>query len=345
VRWVLVGGLALGPVVVIVDRLHAAGGFLLFVLAAAALVPLAWLIGEATEEAARRTGAGIGGFLNASFGNAPELIVSLAALAHGLPSVVLASLTGSIASNLLLVLGLAVLVRAPRRIDRTSAAVSLGTVGVAVLVLLVPATVAYDDTVGPHSLAELSVAAAVALLLARVVVNRRMLQRQRQQQARADPAPAGTWPLRVAVLVLAAATVMTAFVTEILVGTLESFAAAAHLSEFFVAAVIVAIVGNAAEHGSAVLVAVRGDTKLATEIALASSAQVAAFLIPVVAVLSWTIEPLSLSFRPIELAAIGGAAVAAAIVLAPQRATRTGGAALVAGYLSVVVSFYVAGNP
>jgi Ca2+:H+ antiporter len=313
-----------------------------FLLAAAALIPLAWLIGEATQHAARRTGAGIGGFLNASFGNAPELIVALVALAHGLPEVVRASLTGSIVSNLLLVLGLAVVIRAPGTIDRTSALVSLATIGFAVLVLLVPATAALDGS-RERTVAELSVPAALALLAVRVLVNTRMLRRQRRLQAFAAPVAEDTWSLRVALLTLGAATVATAIVTEILVGSLEAFAADAHLSEFFVAAVIVAIAGNATEHASAVLVAARGNTTLATEIALASSAQVAAFLIPVVALLSWTIDPLALSFRPIELAAIGGAAVAAAVVLAPRRATRAGGALLVAGYLGVAVAFFVAG--
>jgi Ca2+:H+ antiporter len=105
------------------------------------------------------------------------------------------------------------------------------------------------------------------------------------------------WDLRTALLVLGLATVVTAMIAEILVGSIEVFADKAHLSEFFVAAVIVAIVGNAAEHGGAVVVAYRGQIKLAAEIALASSAQVAVFLIPAVALLSWLINPLALSFR------------------------------------------------
>ena len=111
---------------------------------------------------------------------------------------------------------------------------------------------------------------------------------------------------------LGAATVVTAFVAEILVGTLQAFAEDFGLSDFFVAAVIVAIVGNAAEHGGAVVVAYKGNLKLAAEIALASSAQVAVFLIPAVALISWLIEPLALSFRQIELLAMGGSVVFAA---------------------------------
>ena len=114
---------------------------------------------------------------------------------------------------------------------------------------------------------------------------------------------------------LAVATVATAFVAEILVGSLEVFAEKAGLSEFFVAAVIVAIVGNAAEHGGAVIVAYRGKIALAGEIALASAAQVAVFLIPAVALLSWLIDPLSLSFRPVEIAALASSVVFTTIVL------------------------------
>src|SRR5207247_8950613 len=115
-----------------------------------------------------------------------------------------------------------------------------------------------------------------------------------------QPSDMIAWTLTTSLLVLGGATVVTALVAEILVGSLEAFAARAHLSDFFVAAVIVAIVGNAAEHGGAVVVAYRGRIKLAAEIALASSAQVAVFLIPAVALLAWAIEPLALAFRPIH---------------------------------------------
>jgi Ca2+:H+ antiporter len=128
VRRVLVALLALGPVAVVLDRLGAAGKLTLFPLAALALIPLAWLIGEATEQAANYTGAAIGGFLNASFGNAPELIIALVALSDGLTDVVRASLTGSVVGNLLLVLGFVLLVGERGMVDRTSGFVSLATV-------------------------------------------------------------------------------------------------------------------------------------------------------------------------------------------------------------------------
>jgi Ca2+:H+ antiporter len=170
------------------------------------------------------------------------------------------------------------------------------------------------------------------------------VRRQRRIQAAADPVEIEGWSLELAVGVLALATLITAFVTETLVGSIDAFADAANLSEFFVAAVIVAIVGNATEHGSAVLLAARGQLRLAAEISLASSAQVAGLLIPAVAILSWAIHPLALSFRPAEMIGIAGAAVAAGLVLAPKRTSRAGGALLLAAYVAVGVAFYLVGD-
>jgi Ca2+:H+ antiporter len=330
--------------VVVLDVLGVAGGFVLFVLAAAALLPLAWLIGEATEQAANHTGPGVGGLLNASFGNAPELIIALVAVSEGLTEVVRASLTGSIVGNLLLVLGFTLLVGRPGTLDRTSAFASLGTVAVAALLLVVPAVAASGGDPDRHSLAVLSVPVAVALLAVRVLVNSWSLRRHRRIQAVADPAPVEGWSLRLAVGVLAAATLITAFVSETLVESIDAFAGAAHLSDFFVAAVIVAIVGNATEHGSAILLAARGQLRLAAEISLASSAQVAGLLIPAVALISWAIDPLALSFRAVELAGIAGAVLAAAVVITPGRSSRLGGALLVGAYVAVAVAFYLVGD-
>jgi Ca2+:H+ antiporter len=147
-----------------------------------------------------------------------------------------------------------------------------------------------------------------------------------------------------ALVVLGIATVATAFVSETLVGTLQAFADTAHLSDFFVAAVIVAVLGNATEHGSAVLLARRGRVKLATEIPLASSAQIAGLVIPLVALISWGFEPLALSFRPVELAAMAGAAALPALVLRTGRTSRLGGAILLAAYSAFAVVAYLSGD-
>ena len=152
------------------------------------------------------------------------------------------------------------------------------------------------------------------------------------------------WSLRGALGVLAAATVVTALVAEILVGSLEVFSEEVGLSEFFVAAVIVAIVGNAAEHGGAVVVAYRGKVKLAAEIALASAAQVAVFLIPAVVLLSWLIDPLALGFREVEIAALTFGLVVTTITLWHGRASKARGVVLLVAYALVAVAFYAAGD-
>jgi Ca2+:H+ antiporter len=334
--------LLLGPMVVILDRLDAVGELTLFVVAGAALVPLAWLIGEATDHLARHTGPGIGGFLNASFGNAPELIIAIVALSQGLTEVVRASLVGSIAGNLLLVLGFTLLFGRRGAIDRPSASISLGLVGLVTVLVLVAAVPGFHGDPNRRSLAELSLLIAALLLTVRLVVNRYALRRQRMLYS-PEGEPDG-WPLPAALVVLGAATFVTAFVTETLVATLRTFADRAHLSEFFVVVVIVAIIGNATEHGSAVLLARRGRIKLAVEISLASSAQIAGFLIPLVALISWGFEPLALSFRPVELVAMGVAAALPAAVLRTGRTTRPGGAILLVAYAALVIAFYLSGD-
>ena len=315
----------------------------LFVLAAIALVPLAWLIGEATEHAARQTGPGIGGFLNATFGNAPELIIALFAINDGLFEVVLGSLTGSVVGNLLLVLGFSLFVGPATQIDRPSALISVSLVLVAVLLFLVVAVPGWSGDVTAHTLEVLSIPVSIVLLVLYLLVTWRQLRRHHALHEDAAP-DLEAWPLHLTLGVLTAATAATAVVAEILVGSIETFAEKAHLSDFFVAAVIVAIVGNAAEHGGAVIVAHRGRVKLASEIALSSSAQVAVFLIPAVTILSWTLQPLALSFRKVEIGAMVGSALLTAALLAQGRSSRWRGAALIAAYVVVAVVFYKAGS-
>jgi Ca2+:H+ antiporter len=344
IRRILYALLVLGPVAVLIDRLTDADEILLFVFAAAALIPLAWLIGEATEHAAHHTGPGIGGFLNATFGNAPELIIALLAVNEGLTEVVRGSLTGSVVGNLLLVLGFSLLFGGRGRLDRESSLISFALVAFATLVFLVPAVPGFDGDADRRSLAELSVWVSIVLLLVYVGVTWYSLRRHRQLHITDDPLEEDAWTLPFSLAVLAAATVVTAFVAETLVHSLEVFAEELGLTEFFVAAVIVAIVGNAAEHGGAVVVAYNGKLKLAAEIALASSAQVAVFLIPAVALLSWAIEPLALSFRPVELAAVGGSVVFALLLLWGGHSSRLRGVLLIAAYVAVAVAFFLVGD-
>jgi Ca2+:H+ antiporter len=330
------------PATIAADLVFDVGKVTLFVLAALALVPLAWLIGESTEHAAAHTGPRIGGLLNASFGNAPELIISLIAVDDQLPDVVRGSLAGSVVSNILLVLGAALLLGQEARLDRRSLLQQLALVVLAVLVLLVPSIPGWHGDPNRHSLAVLGIAPAVILLVIYLVATARGLRGALPQEGEAM---GGGWSLRASLAVLAVTTAATAAISEIFVHSLEAFAEAAGLSQFFIAIVIVAIVGNAAEHGGAVVIARRGNMRLATEIAISSSAQVAVLLIPAIALLSFAFpHPLTLSFRPIELAAMGGAAAFVAFVLRDGRSKRWEGALLIGVYAAMALAFLAIGD-
>ncbi len=342
-RRLLLLGLALSPLAAVLHWVVDAGDVPVFCVSALALVPLAWLIGEATEQAAEHTGPGIGGFLNASFGNAPELIIALFAISDGLPDVVRGSITGSIVSNLLLVLGFALVMTEEERIDRRSLVSNLGLVFCASLLFLIPSIPGWHGDPNRHSLAVASIPVAVILLIVYFVQTHRNLSRHRRTP-RTEPREQ-SWSLPNALLLLGAVTAVTAVVSEILVHTLEGFASSVGLSQFFVSVVIVAIVGNAAEHGGAVVIARRGKIRLASEIAVSSAAQVGLLVAPVAALLSFVVRPpLALAFRPIELATIGGSALLVAVLVWDKRGTRREGVFLLVAYGACVVAYALSGN-
>jgi Ca2+:H+ antiporter len=346
-RKLLWASLVLAPVTFVLNYVFNVGDVTLFVFSAASLVPLAWLIGEATEHAGEHTGPGIGGFLNASFGNAPELIIALFAIADGLPEVVRGSLTGSIVSNLLLVLGVALAAGANggRSLDRRSLLGQLALVLLAVLLFLIPSVPAWTGNPDRHSLAVATLPVAAVLLVVYLVGTTRGLRRHARLHAESGAEKSDGWTLPWALAALAGATAVTAFVSETLIHTLDAFSNAVGLSQFFTAAVIVAIVGNAAEHGGAIVIARRGNLRLASEIAVSSAAQVALLVTPVVALLSWIVKPaLALSFRPVELGTMGASAVAVALVVRNGRASRREGVLLIGLYILAAVAYFIAGD-
>ena len=339
-RRILWASLVLTPVVLAARFVFDAGATTLFVLAALALLPLAWLIGEATEHAAEHTGPGIGGFLNASFGNAPELIIALFAIADGLPNVVRGTIAGSVVSNILLVLGVAMIFGGEGRVDARSLRWQLIAVVGATVLLLVPSIPRWAGDPSRHSLYLVTLPVAVVLLAAYVVITVRNLRIHRD--AHREEASEHAWSLQRSLALLALATIGTALVSEILVHSLEDFGHAVGLHEFFIAAVIVALVGNAAEHGGAVVIAHRGDTVLATEIAITSSMQVAVFVAPAVALLSWIVgEGLPLSFRVVEVVTMAAAAAFAAIVVWDGTSKRWEGFMLVGVYAGACVAYFL----
>jgi Ca2+:H+ antiporter len=343
-RRLLWGSLVLAPVTFVARYAFHAGDTVLFLLAAAALIPLAWLIGEATEHAAEHTGPGVGGFLNASFGNAPELIIALFAIGNGLPNVVRGSLAGSVVSNILLVLGLAMLIGPDHsRLDRRSLVLQLTLVFFAVLLFLVPSVPGFHGDPERHLLVLLTLPVAIVLLAVYVAVTFWNLRQHRA--AHKEDADEHAWSLNRSLVALAATTAVTALISEILVHSLDGFAHSAGLSEFFISFVIVAIVGNAAEHGGAVVIAHRGNLELASEIAISSSAQVALFVVPAVTLLSFVVSPaLPLSFRPIELIAMGGAAAGVAFVVRDGVSRRWEGGLLIAIYGGVALAALLVGD-
>src|SRR3954447_17622624 len=343
VRRILWASLALAPAAILVDRFAHPGETLLFVLAAAALIPLAWLIGEATEHVAEHTGPGIGGFLNASFGNAPELIIALIAIDDGLYEVVRGSLAGSVISNLLLVFGVSQIVAKDNcEIDPRSLLTQIGLCAFA-LVLTSPILVlGWTGPPNRHTAVLGSIPVAVILLTTYLVVTLRNLRRHRAKER--DEAQDAAWSLPVSLVVLAIATGFTAVISEILVHSLEAFAHAIGATEFFIAAIVIAVVGNAAEHGGAIVIARAGKMKLASEIAISSSAQVALLVVPLVMLLSLAFtHQLALTFRWQEVTAWAGAVVLTAVMVRDGRSHRWEGATLVATFLAVATWFWFVG--
>jgi Ca2+:H+ antiporter len=342
-RKFLWAGLAFAPVAIGARFFLDLGDTPLFVLAGVALIPLAWLIGEATDHAGQHTGPGVGGFLNASFGNAPELIIALFAVADGLPNVVRGSLTGSVVSNILLVLGIAMIFGGDAELDRRSLWLQLCLVFGAVVLLLIPSVPGWDGSPDRHTLFILTLPVAVVLLALYVGVTAFNLRKHRE--AHRAEASTGAWTLPVSLAALGGATVLTALVSEVLVHSLTGFGHAVGLSEFFISVVIVAIVGNAAEHGGAVVIASKGNMKLASEIAISSSAQVAVFVAPAVALLSWLVgRGLALSFRPVEIGTMAAAAAFVGLVVRDGRSTRREGFVLVGVFGATVVAYWLSGD-
>src|SRR5205814_1026308 len=287
-----------------------------FIAAAASLVPLAGLIGTGTEELAERSGPVWGGFLNASFGNAAELIIAIVALHDGHVDLVKASITGSILGNLLLVLGLSFFVgglgRRTQRFNRTAATNTTAMLFLAVVALVMPAVfdlALYGSLAArPPALDRLSFWSAVVLIgayaghLVYAFTSQRDLFRSGVDRGAHDGPHLTTGQ---AMGLLAGATVLTTIQAELLVGTLQPALTSFGLTELFVGVIVVAIIGNAAEHYSAVAAAHRDQMTLAVEIAVGSSAQIALLVAPVIVLYSFTIgRPMSLLFNPFEIAAI-----------------------------------------
>lgn len=350
------------PVAVAADLAHASA-VLVFSTAALGVIPTAALMGEATEHLAARSGPGIGGLLNVTFGNAPELIIAFFALIDGLQEVVKASIVGSIIGNILLVLGAAMLVGGLRRerqyFSRTTAHAQAAMLLLALVALVMPAV--FELVHGGHlpsvaqarveyssTTEQLSLAVAVVLVVSYAAGLVFSLRTHRElfnpysegQEAEVERA----WTVGRSVIALAVAGVLVGVMSEILVGSIEEAASKAGLSEFFIGVIVVAIVGNAAEHWVAVVVAAKDKMDLAVNIAVGSSAQVALFVAPVLVLLSFVFGPgpMALVFNGYELGALLFAVLIANFLTQEGESNWFEGLQLLAVYAVLGLVFYFA---
>jgi len=311
-------------------------------------VPLAGYIGRATEELAAQLGAGMGGLLNATFGNAAELIIGALALRKGLTDLVKASLTGSIIGNVLLVFGASALVGGLRhhtqRFNRTAAGMGTTMLLLSAIGLAIPAV--FHRLAGGYPARELRLDTEIAVVLfltyGASLVFTLKTHRQLFGASEADDAHAGAGSVRSSVLMLVASTAAVAVVSEVLVDAVSHAADSLRMTQLFVGVVIVALVGNAAEHYSAVVMAHRDKMDAAIGIAVGSSTQIALFVAPVLVFLSYVIAPapMDLLFTTFELVAIGLSVLAIAFIAHDGETHWMEGVQLLAVYAILALGFY-----
>ncbi|NPA91003.1 MAG: calcium/proton exchanger [Chloroflexi bacterium] len=317
----------------------------LFLLSILGIIPLAKLLGDATEALAAHTGPRISGLLNATLGNAAELIITIMALRAGLVELVKASITGSIIGNVLFVMGGAILLGGLRHgiqhFDRTRSGLAATQLALGVIALAIPTLFAHAIEPNHHGVEMLSLSVAVVMMVIYVLGLVFSLSAP-QPHPPAEHAHHGGWSVRTALLLLALSTVGIVWMSEILVKSVEYTVSALGVSEFFIGIIVVPIVGNAAEHLVAVTVALKDQMDLSLEITLGSSTQIALFVAPLLVLLSVFIapEPLTLVFHPFELAALAAATVVAALIAQDGKSNWMEGAQLLGVFLIIALAFY-----
>ncbi|MBA2253470.1 MAG: calcium/proton exchanger [Nitrospirales bacterium] len=341
--------LALVPLALVFEWIHASP-LLIFTTSALAIIPLAGLMGEATEKQTHHVGAGIGGLLNASFGNAAELIIAIMALREGLHDVVKASITGSILGNILLVLGVSMVAGGLRyekqRFNRTAAGMGSSLLLLAAVGLIVPA-IFHQTAADQGDIIERELSLEIAVVLFGIYVlslifslktHRHLYLGEHTNTLEDDDRP---WSKRAAMMVLALATIATGVMSEVLVGALVPAAESLGMTRIFVGVILVALVGNAAEHSTAVLVAMKNQMDLAFSIAVGSSLQIAMFVAPVLVFVSYLFgTPLNLMFTPFEVAAVTLSVLIVGFVAMDGESHWMEGVMLVGVYLILAIAFF-----
>jgi Ca2+:H+ antiporter len=322
-----------------------------FVVSCLAILPLAGIMGEATEHLAHHAGPGVGGLLNATFGNAAELIIGFMALRAGETEIVKASLTGSIIGNMLMVLGLAMVVGGWRhkelRFNRMAAETGSSMMLLAVVALVIPAIYATaTHHREPEHIESISLDISTILILTYAAslffqfkTHQRFFAPEGEEEAAA--AAGRPWSVARSLLVLLVAAVLTGFVSEFLVHAVDAAGTALGLGKVFMGVVVVAVVGNAAEHSTAVLVAMKNKMDLALGIAMGSSMQIALFVAPVLVIAGHAIgRPLGLEFTFLEVAAVMLTVLAVSQLVQDGRTNWFEGVQLLAVYAILAVAFY-----
>jgi Ca2+:H+ antiporter len=347
VSWRLILLLALPVSIVLGYALHAPAVWV-FLTACLGILPLAGYMGEATEHLAHRTGPTIGGLLNATFGNAAELIIAVVALRAGLVELVKASITGSILGNLLLILGLALVAgganRGELKFNRTNAGMSSGMLALSVVALVFPALFHAVHPESAARLSELHMSEAVSvILIATYGFSLLFTLRTHRSLFGGEPHPmtGPVWSVGKAVAVLALATVGVAIESELLVHAATEATTALGLSEVFLGLIVIPIIGNAAEHAAAVVLSRKGQIDLGLQIALGSSTQVALLVAPMLVFAGVLLgADMNLVFRPFEVIALGLATVVTAIITLDGESHWFEGVQLLAVYAMVAVGAF-----
>ncbi|HEX8974615.1 MAG TPA: calcium/proton exchanger [Patescibacteria group bacterium] len=333
------------PVTAIGSFLHLSPSILFF-LSALAIVPLAKYIGEGTEELAVYTGPAVGGLLNATFGNATEFIISIFALQAGLVEVVKASITGAIIGNLLLVLGTAMFVggwnRKKQEFNKTASMATGSTLLLAVIALVIPAIFLLTaPKAGSMVIEELSIFVSVFMIVLYIasifftLVTHKHLYAEEVGKAEAN------WSKAKSLLVLIFATVGVAWMSEILVSSIEPIVKSLGWTELFIGIVVVAVVGNAAEHTSAIVMAMKNKMDLAIQVSVGSATQIVMFVAPLLVMLSLFFrEPMSLIFNTFELIAIVLSVLIVNFVVEDGESNWLEGLQLMMAYAIIAVAFF-----
>jgi Ca2+:H+ antiporter len=326
---------------------------LVFISSCLGIVPLAGLMGKATEYLAERVGVGFGALLNSTFGNACELIISIAALRAGLIDVVKASITGSIIGNVLLVLGASMLAGGMRyetqTFNRVAGTTSATLLALAAISLSVPAVFHYSAEGAHFNEAKLSLVISIILFITYILglvfslkTHRSLYVCDRDQEIDAALGVAG-WSIRRSAAILIGATVLVAVLSEFLVNAIEQAALSLGMTRLFIGVVLVAIVGNAAEHSTAILMAMKNKMDLALHIALGSSSQIALFVAPVIVFTSFVLgTPINLCFTELEIVSIIVSVLILSFVATDGECNWLEGAQLLAVYLILAAMFYYA---